>query len=189
MMEEIGLTEDQLMVIINKGFESKKEKKLFEQLLLCEDFLRFKSLMLKRNKALESEAIKAMGTSGIRKTSKIEKERDLLRESQRMEEERKKKAELEEEEILRKVLEMSKKEAEEQEAIEKLEIQAAEAESKKQEEEERKKKKEESKENETTNQTQEEEEDLVITKKSAPKKLNPLRGKGELPPVKGFQKK
>ena len=49
-----------------------------------------------------------MNNSDIKKKSRIEKERDLIRESQMMEEQRLKKIEKEEEEILRKVLEMSK---------------------------------------------------------------------------------
>lgn len=70
MMKEVGLTEDKLVQILEKGFMS-KEKKLFHQLLLCDDFLKFKDLMLRRNKALETEAMHAMNNSDIRKKSKI----------------------------------------------------------------------------------------------------------------------
>lgn len=55
-----------------------------------------------------------------KKTNRISQE-ELLRESQALEEERKRKLELEEEEQLRKVLEMSKIEAEEQSMIKSLE--------------------------------------------------------------------
>jgi hypothetical protein len=44
---------------LEKGFES-KEKKYFNQLLLCDDFLKFKELMVKRNKQLEKEAMNAI---------------------------------------------------------------------------------------------------------------------------------
>ena len=56
MMQEVGLTEDRLILILEKGFQS-KEKKLFNQLFLCDDFLKFKELMLRRNRALETEAL------------------------------------------------------------------------------------------------------------------------------------
>lgn len=59
MMKEIGLDDEKLVDLLEKGFES-KQKKLFNQLLLCDDFLKFKELMVKRNKALESQALKAM---------------------------------------------------------------------------------------------------------------------------------
>ena len=52
MMEEIGMSQEKLAEIIERGMES-REKKLFNQLLLADDFMRFKDLMLKRNKALE----------------------------------------------------------------------------------------------------------------------------------------
>lgn len=70
MMSEIGLTEDKLIDILEKGFQS-KEKKLFNQLLLCDDFLKFKDLMLRRNKALETEAYNTMSNPDVRKKSKI----------------------------------------------------------------------------------------------------------------------
>ena len=110
MMTEIGLDEDKLIEILEKGFQS-KEKKLFNQLLLCDDILKFKDLILRRNKALETEAVKAMNNPS--RKSKIEKERDMLRSTQNAEQERLKKLEEEEEEMLRKVLEMSKIEAKE----------------------------------------------------------------------------
>ena len=51
MMEEIGMSQEKLAELIEKGLES-KQKKIFNQLLLADDFLRFKDLMLKRNKIL-----------------------------------------------------------------------------------------------------------------------------------------
>lgn len=59
MTQEVGLDDDQLATIMEKGFDS-KHKKIFAQLLLVDDFLKFKTLMVNRNKALEAEAIKAM---------------------------------------------------------------------------------------------------------------------------------
>lgn len=51
-MQDIGLDPEELVELIGKGLES-KNKKLFEQLLICDDFLKFKEIMVKRNKALE----------------------------------------------------------------------------------------------------------------------------------------
>ncbi|MCB0368262.1 MAG: hypothetical protein KDD45_02195 [Bdellovibrionales bacterium] len=45
--------------MLEKGFAS-KHKKAFNQLLLADDFLKFKTLMANRNKALEAEAVKAL---------------------------------------------------------------------------------------------------------------------------------
>ena len=54
MVQEVGLDDDQLAQILEKGFESSKHKKIFNQLLLVDDFLAFKRLMVSRNKALEA---------------------------------------------------------------------------------------------------------------------------------------
>lgn len=53
MMQEVGLDDEKLAELLERGFTS-KHKKIFEQLLLADDFLRFKQLMVKRNKQLES---------------------------------------------------------------------------------------------------------------------------------------
>jgi hypothetical protein len=42
------------------GLRNKKHKKYFEQLLIVDNFLVFKKLMLKRNKELEYEALKEL---------------------------------------------------------------------------------------------------------------------------------
>jgi hypothetical protein len=92
--------------------------------------------MVNRNKALEAEAVKALEKSHIEpkkekqgerkeKHGERKEEHDVLRESKRAEEERRKQ-EMDEEEQLRKVLEMSRLEAEEKEAIQRLEQKAAE---------------------------------------------------------------
>lgn len=51
-MQDIGLESDELVELIAKGLES-KNKKVFEQLLICDDFMKFKEIMVKRNRALE----------------------------------------------------------------------------------------------------------------------------------------
>lgn len=80
MMQEVGLDEEKLVGLLEKGFQS-KEHRLFEQLLLCDDFLRFKSLMVKRNKTLEQEALAAINGSDIRRTSRLEQERNIVHSS------------------------------------------------------------------------------------------------------------
>ncbi len=59
MMQEVGLDEDKLVELLEKGFTG-KHRKIFNQLLLADDFLKFKMLMVNRNKALEAEAVKAL---------------------------------------------------------------------------------------------------------------------------------
>ena len=53
MMQEVGLDEEKLAELLDKGFNS-KHKKIFHQLLLADDFLKFKHLMVNRNKTLEA---------------------------------------------------------------------------------------------------------------------------------------
>lgn len=130
MIQEVGLDDDKLAELLEKGFES-KHKKIFNQLLLADDFVRFKTLMVNRNKSLEAEAIKALNEKHDKQpeqkpSKRAAKEEDLLRESKRMEEERRRKQELQEEEELRRVLEMSKLEAEESAVFKKMEAKAEE---------------------------------------------------------------
>jgi hypothetical protein len=69
MVQEVGLDDDKLAELLDKGFES-KHKKIFNQLLLADDFLRFKALMVNRNKALEAEALKALEKSQVAEPKK-----------------------------------------------------------------------------------------------------------------------
>lgn len=62
MMQEVGLDDEKLAELLEKGFES-KNKKIFYQLLLADDFLKFKQLMVNRNKTLEAEAMKLLHES------------------------------------------------------------------------------------------------------------------------------
>lgn len=65
VMEEIGLAEEELLELIAQGLES-KNKRLFEQLLICDDFLKFKEVMVKRNRALEKEAANELLKQGTK---------------------------------------------------------------------------------------------------------------------------
>ena len=62
---------------------------MFNHLFLADDFLRFKKLMVNRNKALEAEAIKALTEKSniVGKPNKkaSSKEEELMNESKRIE--------------------------------------------------------------------------------------------------------
>ncbi|KAM3145218.1 hypothetical protein pb186bvf_002546 [Paramecium bursaria] len=61
LMTDIGVEdEQQLYQVIEQGLKNKKHRKYFEQLLIVDNFLVFKKLMLKRNKELEYEALKEL---------------------------------------------------------------------------------------------------------------------------------
>lgn len=53
MMTQLGLDQELLLELIEKGLKSTVNNKVFEQLLYIDDFLKFKSMMLKRNAKLE----------------------------------------------------------------------------------------------------------------------------------------
>jgi hypothetical protein len=60
MMNEVGIDEEKLGAVIEKGLKSQQHRKYFEQLLVIDNFLVFKKLMIKRNKELELEVMKQM---------------------------------------------------------------------------------------------------------------------------------
>jgi hypothetical protein len=60
MLIELGCTHEQFLVIASKGLQSNEDKKYFEQLIACDNFLYFKSMMLKRNIQLEEQAMQMM---------------------------------------------------------------------------------------------------------------------------------
>ena len=43
-----------------KGMKSERDRKIFQQVLLCDNFLAFKKIMVTKNKELELEALKKM---------------------------------------------------------------------------------------------------------------------------------
>lgn len=50
-----------------KGLKEKNDKKIFQQVLLCDNFLTFKRMMITKNKELEIAALKAANEkSGIK---------------------------------------------------------------------------------------------------------------------------
>ena len=60
LLNELGVTEEQFLIAVNRGLEIPQHKKVFEQLLIADNFLVFKKLMLKRNKELELEALREL---------------------------------------------------------------------------------------------------------------------------------
>lgn len=56
MVKELGISDDLLERCLNKGLRSKQHK-LFEQILVVDNFEAFKKIMIKKNKELELEAM------------------------------------------------------------------------------------------------------------------------------------
>jgi len=60
MMAELEITEDKLLEILQAGIKDPEYKRTFEQLLIIDNFLVFRNLMIKRNKELELEALQQL---------------------------------------------------------------------------------------------------------------------------------
>ena len=60
MLIELGATHEQFLSIAAKGLENENDKKYYEQLIACDNFLYFKNMMIKRNIQLEGEAFDLM---------------------------------------------------------------------------------------------------------------------------------
>jgi UDP-N-acetylglucosamine transferase subunit ALG13 len=60
LLTELGINEEQLEAQIVKGLKNKPHRKIFEQLLIVDNFIVFKKLMVKRNKELELEAMRQL---------------------------------------------------------------------------------------------------------------------------------
>jgi hypothetical protein len=60
MITTIGVSQEQFLLAAKKGLESESDKKFYEQLIACENYLYFKSMMAKRNLQLEEEAMRLM---------------------------------------------------------------------------------------------------------------------------------
>lgn len=79
MVQELGISDELLEKCLMKGLRSKQHK-LFEQILVVDNFLAFKKIMVKKNKELELEAVKQMnaekgGQSASTKIDELELER------------------------------------------------------------------------------------------------------------------
>lgn len=80
MVKELGISDDLLERSLNKGLRSKQHK-LFEQILVVDNFEAFKRIMIKKNKELELQALMHLeGKSQVKghpevKISELELER------------------------------------------------------------------------------------------------------------------
>ncbi|CAD8099469.1 unnamed protein product [Paramecium sonneborni] len=70
MMNELGVTEEQFAQQVEKGLKQQQDKQLFEQLLTIDNFMVFKTQMIKRNKELELEALQEIKKQDQKKISK-----------------------------------------------------------------------------------------------------------------------
>ena len=59
----IGINQEQFLNVCETGIKNPAHKRVFEQMLACDNFISFKKLMLKRNKELEAEAAKSVDLS------------------------------------------------------------------------------------------------------------------------------
>ncbi|CAD8144960.1 unnamed protein product [Paramecium octaurelia] len=129
LMQDIGVDDEEyLRKVIEIGLKNKKHRKYFEQLLVVENFLVFKKLMLKRNKELEYEALKELqkidGGKNLEmdlkvKQAELEKERMEIEHAVAMSiavEQEKSKLQIQEEEELQEAIKMSQKLFEQQQS-------------------------------------------------------------------------
>lgn len=57
---EINITSELFVKAIAMGLKNKQHRRIFEQIIACDNFLSFKKLMIKRNNELEQEALHAL---------------------------------------------------------------------------------------------------------------------------------
>lgn len=68
LLKEINISEEKFMEQLEKGLKVEPHRRIFEQLLIVDNFIVFKKLMLKRNKELELEALRALEQQEAEKT-------------------------------------------------------------------------------------------------------------------------
>ncbi len=59
-INDVGVDREHFLEVVKAGVANKQHKRIFEQLLLIENFQVFKKLMVKRNKTLELECMKQL---------------------------------------------------------------------------------------------------------------------------------
>lgn len=63
-LSEVGVSEEQFAKVIEFGYQKRDiNRKVFDQIIACDDFLTFKKMMVKRNIQLELEVVQAMQNS------------------------------------------------------------------------------------------------------------------------------
>ncbi len=68
MLNDIGASEHQFILAAKKGLHSKENRKYFEQLIACDNFIYFKNMMVKKNLQLEEQAYKLLHENIVKKT-------------------------------------------------------------------------------------------------------------------------
>ena len=79
------MTQEQFIKALEKGIQHHEHKKIFEQVLLVENFIVFKKLMIKRNKELELEALQSLERQQNSVAMDESTKTDLDRERRRLE--------------------------------------------------------------------------------------------------------
>jgi The ARF-like 2 binding protein BART. len=65
LLKELNVSPELFLEIVELGMTTPADRKIFEQLVACNNFLSFKKLMIKRNKEIEVEVVKSMNVEGI----------------------------------------------------------------------------------------------------------------------------
>jgi len=118
MLHEIGASQELFLLVSKKGLEHPEDKKYYEQLIACDNYVYFKNMMIRRNLHLEEQAMKLMheqnkskhknqentkDTPGWEELQKIREETEIecaIQMSLAIEEEIRKLRELEDEELM-----------------------------------------------------------------------------------------
>lgn len=67
MLTDIGASEKQFVLAAKKGLKSKENRKYFEQLIACDNYLYFKNMMVKKNLQLDEQAYKLLHENMVKK--------------------------------------------------------------------------------------------------------------------------
>ena len=63
-LSEVGVSEEQFAKVIEFGYQKRDiNRKVFDRIIACDDFLTYKKMMVKRNIQLELEVVQAMQNS------------------------------------------------------------------------------------------------------------------------------
>ena len=68
MLTDLGANEQQFVLAAKRGLHSKENKKYFEQLIACDNFIYFKNMMVKKNLQLEEAAYKLLHENLLKKS-------------------------------------------------------------------------------------------------------------------------
>jgi hypothetical protein len=60
MLIELGCSHEQFLIVASNGLERDEDKKYYEQLIACDNYLYFKNMMIKRNMQIEEQAYQLM---------------------------------------------------------------------------------------------------------------------------------